>query len=118
MEPRCARGNPGADGRWDAAGVLRGAREGDPDAVGDDIGGAVAETAQRDTEFLAADPPDEIVAAQRAAGGVAEYPKHLVAGGVPVGVVDLLEPVEIEQDEAKRIVPIQALRQHAARDDP
>src|SRR4029077_17725375 len=95
-------GNPGADRRLDAAGGLGGPREGDPNAVGYDIGGTLAETAQRYTEFLATNPSDEIVTAQRAADRLAEYLKDLVAGGMPVRIVDQLEAVQIEQDEAKR----------------
>jgi hypothetical protein len=57
-----------------------------------------------DQELLPAPAGDDVLAAEGAGEQAAEPAQDLVAGGVPVAVVDLLEVVEIEDREGQRLV--------------
>ena len=54
---------------------------------------------QRHRELVAAEADDQIGAPQRVLEPGAELAQELVPGGVPEGVVDLLEAVEVEEHE-------------------
>ena len=61
-----------------------------------------ASTAQQDQELVAAESPEHIVGSHRAAQPAGRLDQQLVACGVAVGVVDLLEAVEVHVDDARR----------------
>src|SRR5207253_2184929 len=48
-------------------------------------------------ELLAAPSPDLVLGTQHRTGAARDLAQHLVAGSVPVRVVDVLEPVDVEQ---------------------
>src|ERR1700693_207835 len=54
---------------------------------------------QQTRELLTSDPAKKIIRSQVRSRQPTEYGKHLVAGMVPVPIVDVLEAIEIKQDE-------------------
>jgi len=56
---------------------------------------------QDDGELLAAHAAEHVGAAQVLQAGAGQRPDHLVADGVAVGVVDILEAVDVEHDDAE-----------------
>src|SRR3984885_14557785 len=84
-------------------------RERTPVEIGDD-GAEPVEDARRvvirrigeqQQEFFAAITAETVDVADVGEHGDGEGPEHLVAGGMAVGVVDALEPVEIDQRDRK-----------------
>lgn len=57
---------------------------------------------QNDHKLLAAEPPQNIHAAQACPAGFGDCVKHKVPGAMAVLVVDMLEVIEIEQNHAQR----------------
>ena len=67
-----------------------------------DGGGVVGITVQqRQREFVASQPDDQVGAAQRVLEASAQLPEQLIAGGMAKGVVDLLEAVEVDEHEGQ-----------------
>lgn len=54
-------------------------------------------TRQQDDEFLSADPGDEFLIPERPADQIRTVFDRLVAGSVPIRIVDVLEVVDVEQ---------------------
>ncbi len=75
-------------------------RHGGPDALGDRRPVLGPGLDEQDREFLAPEPPDRVEGAERRAAGGDEGDQRRVAGGVAVAVVDELEPVEVEHQQA------------------
>ena len=73
------------------------AGDGGPDPLGDPEGVDRPGLRQQQGELLAAEPAGQVVLAQHRLQRVRDLLEHLVAGQVPVGVVDHLEPVDVEQ---------------------
>ncbi len=69
---------------------------GDPDGVG---GAGVGQQRGELLTAPAADDLDEVVAADLLPQGPGDGLEYSVAGEVAVGVVDLLEPVQVEQQQ-------------------
>ena len=65
---------------------------------------------QQHGELVAAEPGDHVLGPQRAADPLGDVLEQPVAHLVPEGVVDLLEPVEVEQEQ-----PDPPARRHLAR---
>ena len=65
------------------------------------LGGRCGRTLDDDRKFLASDPEDLVLGSHDAHEDAPHRAEDLVAGKVPVPVVDLLEVVEIEDDEGK-----------------
>ena len=59
---------------------------------------------ENDRELLAADPADDVARPHGRAKQVCHLEQELVADAVAVDVVDLLEVVEVEHDQADRVV--------------
>jgi hypothetical protein len=55
---------------------------------------------QHDHEFVAREPRTQIVLPHGRLQHAADGPQRAVSGFMPVGVVDLLEPIQIEHDHA------------------
>jgi len=79
-----------------------------PDPFGHLDGGVERGIGQDGDELFAAVAGDEIGGAKVVAQHAGEGLQHAVAHGVPVGVVDLLEVVQVEHEERRR--PLVALR--------
>ena len=72
---------------------------------------AVGQPAQQHRELVAAEPREHVAAPQRAAQPLGDVAQEPVAVVVAERVVDLLEPVEVDQQQADR----PAAQPHAAR---
>ena len=59
---------------------------------------------QQQRELVAAEAGEQVPGAGEGAQPVGGQPQQLVAGGVPEGVVDLLELVDVEQQQRDRVV--------------
>ena len=72
----------------------------DADQVGD-VGGVLrlADVVQQHHELVAADAADGVRLAHAAADARGDFLQQLVADGVAEGVVDLLEPVEVDVEQ-------------------
>ena len=55
---------------------------------------------EHDDELVATDPGRQVVPADRAADLRRDLEQQLIPGAVPEGVVDLLEPIEIDEAQA------------------
>jgi len=64
--------------------------------------GILGQAQRIDDEFIAAQAHDDVAAAEDPVQGVRQRLQNLVAGGVPVGVVDGLEVVDVHDDEGSR----------------
>jgi hypothetical protein len=69
------------------------------DAARDFIDALARNRRQEGEEFLAAPAHDHVGLAQRDAQVLGDHLQHGVAGGVAVGVVDVLEVVDVEQEQ-------------------
>src|SRR5258705_2185112 len=68
----------------------------------EDVRGAVTKRiGKHQQEFLAPVTAEPVEVADVGEHGDGEGPEHFIAGGVAVGVVDALEPVEIDQRDRK-----------------
>ena len=56
---------------------------------------------QQHRELVAAEPPDQVGLARLGGQRVGDVPEEVVAGAVAVGVVDQLEPVDVEQQQGQ-----------------
>ena len=81
------------------AGGRRGEREGEAltDAAGGEIEVVALELAAEHGELVAAEAGRHVAGSHRAAEGLRDRDQHGIADRVPVGVVDLLEAVEVEE---------------------
>ena len=66
---------------------------------------------KEEQEFLTAEPHGRVAGPYEAAERSTDPTQHEIAGAVPATVVDLLEPVEIEQQDRQRLTAAHALRQ-------
>ena len=57
---------------------------------------------KHDRELVAADPPDDVGRPDLGAQRVGDRHERVIARRVTVGVVDLLEVVDVDDDEAQR----------------
>ena len=60
-----------------------------------------------DEEFLASDPADAVAPPCRFAQHVGDFAQHMITGGVAVGVVDVLEMVDVDHHHGERLVGAQ-----------
>ena len=88
----------GADGEGPVAGAVRQA-EGVDDALGDLLG-LDHRAGDQDGELVAAEAGDEVVLADDGVQAAGHLDEQLVAGLVPGDVVDGLEAVEVEHEQA------------------
>jgi hypothetical protein len=63
--------------------------------------GPLLETGEQDHELVAAPATDDIGVAHGVVQAASAFDQHLVAGVVPTGVVDRLEPVEVDEHHAQ-----------------
>ena len=84
------------------------------DAAGEPVTGGRVGGGHHDRELLAADPADDVRAANRRAQDLGEGDEDSVAGSVAVHVVDLLEIVDVEHEDGHRIVRAARARQLGA----
>ena len=76
-----------------------------PHQAGGRLGGAGLVVArEHESKLVAAQPGDGVRVAQPAAHAFGDLLQHHVSGLVPVGVVDLLETVQIHDQERHRLV--------------
>ena len=88
----------GADGEGPLAGAVRHAEDVD-DALGDVLG-LDDRAGDEDGELVAAEAGDQVVLADDGVQPAGHLDQQLVAGLVPGDVVDGLEPVEVEHQQA------------------
>ncbi len=60
--------------------------------------------AEQDRELLAAEPGRDVVLADGAGDRPGNGAQHLVADRMPVGVVQQLEPVDVDHEDADRVL--------------
>src|SRR4051812_20150947 len=78
-------------------------------ALGHQSGSIHMGAGQNHQEFLAAEAPEDVDAAQPLAGDVRQFLQHRIAGGVAERVVDRLEVVDIEKADGERLAqPLRA----------
>ena len=77
---------------------------------------AVGQPAQQHGELVAAEPGERVAAAQRAAQPGGDLAQQPVAVVVAERVVDLLEPVEVDQQQRRPVPPRSRTRAVARRD--
>ena len=80
--------------------------EGRQDALADGAGD-VRTAVDDDGELVAADAGDDVTGAHAAAQPLGEHEQELVAGGVTAAVVDVLEVVEVDEQQAHRTAALQ-----------
>jgi hypothetical protein len=61
---------------------------------------------QDDAEFLSADAANQIPRAKRRDRSPCDFGDHCVAGGMPIGVVDRLEPIDVENGIRQFLAPV------------
>ena len=66
------------------------------------LGGILVRMGQHDAEFVAAETADDVGFADVRREDLRDLPDDRVARGMSLGVVDLLEPVDVEIDDAGR----------------
>ena len=104
LRPEC---EPDRDGHPADAGEVD-LREPALHTLGDADGVLAAATVHHDRELLAAEPADHVFRPHDRAQGLGEEPEQLVADGVAVDVVDVLEVVDVEHQHRER--PVRAAR--------
>ena len=70
---------------------------GGQDPAGDLVGEVAVGAGQQNRELIATEPTGEVAVAQGGADAARDGHQQLVAGGVPEGVVDGLEPVQVHE---------------------
>jgi membrane-bound lytic murein transglycosylase F len=96
-------GHAGAEGDVEAlpvAGGVRNAREASEQALDERARLVRAGVGEQDAELLAAAAADHVVHAYVGAQKTSEQTEHAVAGGMPVPIVDVLEVIDVEGDQA------------------
>ena len=73
----------------------------------------VVDVRQEHGELVAAEPGDHVAGAQRALDPLRDDLEQPVADLVAEGVVDLLEPVEVEEEQRERLAAAGALLEGA-----
>ena len=73
--------------------------DGPPQALGEHARRGGIGTGQQHQEFLAAIAADDIARAQLPAQGLRHGPQAMVAAGMAMGIVDRLEPIEIDEQD-------------------
>ena len=74
--------------------------EGEQDPLADRTGDLRPGRGQQDGELVAADAGDQVTGADAALEPLGDGEQHLVTGGVPAAVVDVLEAVEVDEQQA------------------
>ena len=77
----------------------------------------VEDLGQDDDELVAADARDEVLVAHLGLDASARLDDQLVAGGVPVGVVDVLQAVEVGEEDGHAAATAPAVGEHHAHPD-
>ena len=98
--------DPGAERE---PGVTRAGRRGGrraADPLDDPLGAPGVGVDQREQELVAADPAADVAGPQLALQDARGDPQRLVAGGVAVGVVELLEVVDVEDDDGDLLLAV------------
>ena len=93
------------DGDTDAGGELRALRvagHDSADTVGDTLGFIVQSLRQNESEFVAAVTRGSVDGAAVNAQDVRESIERMAADEVPVGIIDFLQAIEIEQENGER----------------
>jgi hypothetical protein len=86
----------------DVAAELEGPLEGGPQPFGQRLGLGRRAAARQDDELVATEPADGVALADRRGQPGGHLAEQVVAGVVAQGVVDLLEPVDVEEQRGDR----------------
>ena len=106
-------GDPDADVDVRRAGPVRQLGDRAPDAYGDLVGDAPIGTGQDRDEFVAAVAIEQVAVARGVGQRLRHAHQERIAGGVAAGVVEGLEPVEVEHEDRER-PPAAAVRDRLA----
>lgn len=109
----CGNTEAGGDGEDALVDGDGGLGEVDAQAFGDALGVFEIGFRENDGEFFAAVASDQVAGTQGGAAVVGEGAEHLVACGVAIDVVDLLEVVDVHHDGGKRVVGAECMVEFA-----